>query len=201
VTLASDLGALDWRATVPMLLTQDVRLRELRVADAPALLSVLTEDVVRFISPPPTTIEGFRQFIEWSHRRREQGRYVSFGVVPEGCDVAVGIFQLQLSEEPKAKAEWGFAMGSPFWGRGLFVEGADAMLDFAFRGIGLDRLGTRVAVANERGNGALRKLGAVRERVIPNGLVRNGRYLDQYYWSICPEDRPRRKVIWDVRAR
>ncbi len=199
VTIASDAGAVNWRATVPTLLNQDVRLRELRVSDAPSLLSMLTtEEVVRFISPPPTTIESFRHFIEWSHRQREAGRYVCFGIVPEGYDVAVGIFQLQMSEEPTA--EWGFALGSPFWGTGVFVEGAEAMLDFAFQGIGLDRLGARAAVVNGRGNGALRKLGAVREHVIPDGLVRNGRYLDQQYWTICPEDRPQRKVIWDVRS-
>lgn len=74
------------------------------------------------------------------------------------------------------------------------------MLDFAFRGVGLDRLGARAAVLNGRGNGALRKLGAVRDRVIPNGLVRNGRSLDQYYWSLCPEDREQRKVVWDLRS-
>lgn len=198
VTIASD-GAVNWRATVPTLLNADVRLRELRVADAPALLSMLTtEEVVRFISPPPTTIAGFQQFIEWSHRQREAGRYVCFGIVPEGYDVAVGIFQLQMSETPNA--EWGFAMGSPFWGTGLFVKGAEAMSDFAFRGVGLDRLDARAAVVNGRGNGALRKLGAVREGVIPDGLVRNGRSLDQYSWSLCPEGREQRKVVWDLRA-
>ena len=54
-------------------------------------------------------------------------------------------------------------MGSQFWGTGLFVESACAILDFGVDTIGLERFEARAAVANGRGNGALRKIGAVQE--------------------------------------
>jgi len=189
----------DWQSMVPMLVNGTVRLRELRCSDAPTLLAMLsTEEVSRFISPPLTTVEGYEQFIRWSHRKRAAGHYVCFGIVPAGGDAAVGIMQIQLS--PGEPAEWGFAMGSPFWGTGLFVEGAEAVLDFAFDGMGLEQLGARAAIENGRGNGALRKLGAVCEGVIANGLVLNGRALDQYYWTVSADDRPRKKIVWDLRT-
>ena len=71
------------------------------------------------------------------------------------------------------------------------------MLDFAFRGIGLEGLGARAVVENDRGNAALQKLGAVCDGTIRDGLVRNGRPLDQYYWTLSADGRPRRKVIWE----
>ena len=128
-----------WRSVVPALINQTTRLRELRSSDALPLLSMLTtEEVTRFISPPPVTPEGFERFIQWSHRKRMAGQYVCFGIVPAGYDVAVGIFQVQI---PSGKTpEWGFAMGSPFWGTGLFLQGAEAVLDFSFHGIGLEEL-------------------------------------------------------------
>ena len=50
----------DWRETLPVLTGQNVTLRELRLSDAPTLLAMLeTEEVERFISPPPTTVAGF----------------------------------------------------------------------------------------------------------------------------------------------
>ena len=53
-----------------------ITLRELRLSDAASLLALLTtEEVTRFISPPPTTIEGFERFIQWAQREREAGRY------------------------------------------------------------------------------------------------------------------------------
>ena len=188
-----------WRARLPELRGTGVVLRELRQADAMSLYARLTtEQVARFISPPPTSVDAFEDFIRWSHIRRAEGKYVCFGIVPDGSDVAVGIFQIQLSHnEP---AEWGFVLCSEFWGTGIFVEGAVALMDFAFNVMGLERLAARAAVDNARGNGALRKIGAVRESLIRNGLVRKGRLHDQYYWTSSPEDRPRRKITWDLAA-
>jgi RimJ/RimL family protein N-acetyltransferase len=188
-----------WRSLLPVLLNQNTRLRELRTADALPLLSMLTtEEVTRFISPPPVTPEGFAKFIKWTHHKRAAGELVCFGVVPKGYDVAVGIFQIQMP--PGESAEWGFALGSPFWGTGAFSQGAEAVLDFAFHGMGLEELCARAAVENGRGNGALRKVGAVCEHIIPGGLVRNGRPLDQYHWTLTADGRPRRKVIWEQPA-
>ena len=169
----------EWQAFVPLLMNRTTRLRELQISDAPWLLALLaTEEVKRFISPPPTTVQGFEEFIRWAHRKRAEGSYVCFGIVPAGQDHAVGIFQIQCrsGELP----EWGFAMGSDFWGTGLFVEGAEAVLDFAFGGMGLQQIGARAATENGRGNGALQKLGAVRQGVIHGGLVLAERIYDQY---------------------
>jgi RimJ/RimL family protein N-acetyltransferase len=188
-----------WRARLPVLRGTGVTLRELQQGDAASLNALLTtEQVARFISPPPTTVAAFEDFIRWSHIRRSQGKYVCFGIVPDGHDVAVGIFQIQLS--PNQPAEWGFVLGSEFWGTGLFVEGAVALMDFAFNEMRLERLAARAAVENGRGNGALRKIGAVRGPRIRNGLVQRGRLYDQYYWTSSPEDRPRRKITWDLAA-
>lgn len=191
--------ATGWRARLPVLRGTGVTLRELRASDAESLHAQLTtSQVAQFISPPPTSVEAFQDFIRWSHIRRAEGKYVCFGIVPDGCSAAVGIFQIQLTANEVP--EWGFVLGSEFWGTGVFVEGAVAVMDFAFNVMGLERLAARAAVDNARGNGALRKIGAVRKARIPNGLVRRGRLHDQYYWTSSPEDRPRRKITWDLAA-
>ena len=102
-------------------------LRELRLSDAPSLLAMLsTEEVARFISPPPTTVEGFERFIAWAHRERAAGSYICFAVVPHGMDTAVGIFQVRQLEPGFGTAEWGFAIGSAFWGSGVFARRREA---------------------------------------------------------------------------
>jgi len=179
----------DWRAGLPMLSAPHVALRELRLSDAPSLLAMLTtEEVTRFISPPPTTVEGFERFILWTHRQRAQGSYVCFAVVPDGYEDAVGLFQVRQLEPGFGTAEWGFAIGSAFWGTGLFEEGARLVLDFVFEVVGTHRVEARAAVANGRGNGALKKLGAVQEGVLRKSLFRHGLYLDQILWGILDED-------------
>jgi RimJ/RimL family protein N-acetyltransferase len=179
----------NWRASLPVLAGDKFILRELRAADAASLLAMLTTDeVARFISPPPTTIEGFKAFIAWTVREREMGNYICYGVVPEGMTTAVGLFQLRSLEPGFGSCEWGFALGTEFWGTGLFVAGARAILNFGVDVIGLQRFEARAAVANGRGNGALRKIGAVQEGVLRRSFLRHGQYHDQVLWSILAED-------------
>jgi ribosomal-protein-alanine N-acetyltransferase len=185
---AADLDA-DWRLALPMLHGRDVTLRELRLSDAAALLAFLsTEEVSRFISPPPTSIAGFERFIEWARRERADGKYVCFGIVPAGFNQAVGLLQVRQLNGSFETAEWGFALGSSFWGTGLFVESARALLAFVFNSMGTERLEARSSVQNGRGNGALQKLGALREAVLRRAFLREGVYHDQILWSIVASD-------------
>jgi RimJ/RimL family protein N-acetyltransferase len=191
----------DWRNGLPTLHGTKLTLRDLRLSDAPSLLAMLaTEEVARFISPPPTTIEGFERFIAWTHRERAAGNYICFAVVPEGTDTAVGLFQVRQLEPGFGTAEWGFALGSPYWGSGIFLEGAKLVVNFAFEVIGVHRLEARAAVQNGRGNGALRKLGAVQEGVLRKSFLRNGEYLDQVLWTIMDEDWRQAKAVWGVKV-
>ena len=179
----------DWKEGLPVLAGSTFTLRELRIEDAPSLLAMLTtEEVSRFISPPPTTVEGFEAFIAWANQERANGSYACFAVVPDGMSVAVGIFQLRAIEKGLVTAEWGFALGSQFWGSGIFAEGARMVVDFAVDVIGTHRLEARAAVANGRGNGALRKIGAVQEGILRRSFLRNGVHHDQVLWGIVADD-------------
>jgi RimJ/RimL family protein N-acetyltransferase len=71
----------------------------------------------------------------------------------------------------------------------VFLDAANLLIDFAFDMLGAHRLEARAAVANGRGNGALRKIGAVQEGILRKSLLRDGEYLDQTLWAILDEDR------------
>jgi len=187
----------DWRQALPVLSTGVLTLRELRMSDAAALLELLTsEEVSRFISPPPTTVDGFERFIAWAGRERAAGRYICYAVVPDGMDTAIGIFQVRQLDPTFTTAEWGFAIGRAFWGSGVFMAAARMVIDFSFETVGIHRLEARAAVANGRGNGALAKLGAVKEAILRRSFLRGGRHYDQALWSIVREDWRRGKAVW-----
>jgi RimJ/RimL family protein N-acetyltransferase len=167
------------------------------MSDAPVLHQLLaTEEVARFISPPPTTVEGFERFIAWTHNERAAGRYICFAVVPDGMSTATGIFQLRELDPGFGTAEWGFVIGQPFWGTGIFTAGARLTIDFAFDVVGAHRLEARAALVNGRGNGALAKIGAVKEGVLRRSFFRDGRYFDQALWSIVREEWRQAKAVW-----
>jgi [ribosomal protein S5]-alanine N-acetyltransferase len=189
----------DWRLRLPVLSTGEVVLREVRLSDAHALVSLLTTpEITRFISAPPQTAEGFERFIAASQRLRASGEGACYAVTLSGCDTAIGLFQVrQVSpSEDEARqlggamdtAEWGFAIGSPFWGTGVFEQGAALVMEFAFERLRVHRLEARCAVRNGRGGRALLKVGAVPEGILRKAFACGDEHLDQVLYAIVEQD-------------
>jgi RimJ/RimL family protein N-acetyltransferase len=187
----------DWRDGLPVLRSGQVTLRELAVADAQALWAFINSaEVTRYLSPPPSTVIGFERFIDWTKRQRAIGQQASFSVFVDGFDTPIGLFQLRQLEPAFRTAEWGFAIGSAFWGTGVFRTGAELMMHLAFEVIGVHRLEARACVQNRRGNAALRKIGAIPEGVLRRSFLQNGEYMDQALWTVLDDDWRQAKVIW-----
>jgi len=190
----------DWRFSLPVLSAGEVVLREVRSGDAPALVSLLTTpEITRFISPPPQTADGFERFIAASQRLRASGEGACFAVtLRDSNNTAIGIFQVrQVSpSEDEARqiggamdtAEWGFALGYPFWGTGVFEQSAALVMEFAFERVRVHRLEARCAVKNARGSKALLKVGAVPEGILRKAFIADGEHLDQVLYAIVEHD-------------
>jgi len=113
--------------------------------------------------------------------------------VPRGSGDPIGLIHVRALGPGFGTADWGAAIASEFWGKGIFTEAAELVLDFAFEVLRTHRLEARAAICNGRGNGAMRKLGAEREGVLRHSFFRNGDYLDQVVWSILKEDWRKRR--------
>ena len=173
----------------PVLHGPQVTLRALRESDASSLLALLTApEVARFMAPPPTTLEGFVRFIESTSQGWWDGTHACFAVTLRGYDTAIGLFQVRWIEPHVKTVEWGFALGSPFWGTGVFQGAAELVLAFVFEQLGAHRVEARAAVRNGRGGRALQKLGAVQEGVLRRAFLIDGRYLDQVLYTIVEDD-------------
>ena len=175
-----------WWVQLPVLSGPNVELREVEAKDVHCLFELLTDpQVAQYISTPPRSLGAFAGFIEWAHRRREAGDCVCFAVVPKGLNQAIGLFQVRALEPTFRVAEWGFAIGTSFWGTGLFQEAAVLVTEFALRSMGVHRLEARAVVDNGRGNRALEKVGAKGEAVLRKAFNRE---YSQLLWSIVAEE-------------
>jgi ribosomal-protein-alanine N-acetyltransferase len=180
----------DWRRGLPQLTGELVSLREVAIADAPALCELLTDPLVTaHISPPPPSVSAFEGFIIWAHRERTLGTSVCFAVVPHGLDQAVGIIQIRTLDPTFVVAEWGFAVGAAFWGTGVFPEAATLAADFAFDVLRVYRLEARVTASNGRGNGAVQKVGGCAEAVLARAFKRQSGFDEQLLWSLLADER------------
>jgi RimJ/RimL family protein N-acetyltransferase len=181
----SPIPAASWRQGLPQLRGRRLTLRELRSEDGPALLPLLTApEVTRFMSPPPEAPNWFATFISATARERQAGRYAGFAIVPHGQNEPVGLVQIRQLEPGFSTAEWGIALGSQWWGKGLFEDTGRLVLGFAFETLGVHRLEARVATQNARGNAAVGKLGATAEGLLRRALrTADGATHDQILWA------------------
>ena len=178
-----------WRSGLPELHGDGVTIRELRLEDAESLASLFADpEVGRYIPPPPASTKDFARFISWAHEQRESGTVICFAVVPDGRETAVGVLQLHEVEPDFYISEWGFVMGRPYWGTGLFQRSAELLLRFAFETVGVHRLEARAMAANPRANAVLRKLGATEEGHLRRSFLLGGQYHDDVLWSILDAD-------------
>lgn len=179
-----------WRDQLPVLEGRRVSLRELDASDAATLLPLLAApEVARFLSPPPQSLERFAGFIDATLSERRAGRYAGFAIVPHETGRPVGLVQIRQLDPSFGTAEWGVALGTEWWGRGLFVDAGQLLLDFAFDQLGTFRVEARVASRNARGIRAVEKLGAVAEGLLRGSLVvADGSRHDQVLWSWLKED-------------
>ena len=186
---------LTWPKGLPVLRNHVVELRELIISDAETLLRQFnTPAVIRYIAPPPSSVEGFEQFIRLTHMERRRGTLLCFGIVPAGESVPVGLIQIWPIKTDFSTAEWGFVLGQQAWGTGLFVASAELFLDYVFETIGVIRLETRAVVENGRSGGALRKLGATREGILRGAFKLGESVFDDVMWSILAEEWRARRV-------
>jgi ribosomal-protein-alanine N-acetyltransferase len=191
-----------WMDGLPTLRGASVDLRPLRRSDASALAAVLTgEDVTRFLSEPPSSVAAFERFIDRFEAEARAGAALVMAVVPQGLEIPVGVVQVRRLEPAFTTAEWGFVVGSAFWGTGIFMEAAGLLLDFVFDVVGVHRLEARCLVRNGRGNGVLAKLGAVQEGVLRQSTLLRGERHDQALWALLqPEWRARRQRTAELRV-
>ena len=178
-----------WRAGLPVLASEHVTLRELRASDASTLYAELTApEAKKFMWAPTPNVVAFERFIEWTHAERAVGKYICYGVVPKGKEDAYGVFELRQLQPGFLRGELGFVIAPPYWGTGVFYEGAKLLLDFAFNVVNVHRIEARAAIDNERSNAALQKLGARREGTLKDAFWRDDRFVDQYLWAILDSD-------------
>ena len=178
-----------WRRLPPVLRGAGVVLRELKLSDAPALMAMLSSDeVARFITPPPATIAGFVDFVERARDQRLQGQALTLGVVPDGYAAPVGVFQVRRPSPASAWPNGASRSAAPSGVPGCSSRRHALVADFVFDILGARRLEARVSVRNGRGSGALRKLGAVQEALMRGALLQDGEAVDLVLWSLVADE-------------
>lgn len=145
----------------PLLETERLILRPLRVSDAERIFSCWANDaeVTRYMSwSTHTSIEDTRAWLRFEEEAVFSSGNYTFGYVLKETNELIGSGGL-LYEKDLARYGLGYILMKPYWGRGLATEAARRILDFAIEDVGLRRFFAYHAIANPASGNVIRKLG------------------------------------------
>jgi RimJ/RimL family protein N-acetyltransferase len=186
---SSLIGAATWRSELPTLTGRTITLREPVPHDLGPLVDLLSlGDATRFGIEEPVNTVGVQELIDRAARERANGTSVTYAITLAGTRTIGGLLQVRQLDPGFEAAEWECTIAPSSRGCGIFMEAARLAGSFAFGTLGTHRLEARVLLQNGRGNGAMRKLGAVQEGVLRRSVLTGGEYFDQVLWSILKED-------------
>ena len=168
----------------PTLRTERLLLRAYERSDVPALLPLIGAREVA-----ATTLRI-------PHPYKEEDAEVLFTPSEENVRLAVtlqaeqrliGGIGLRL-DSPHNRAELGYWIGFPYWGRGYATEAAQAVVRYGFEILNLHRIYAEHFGNNPSSGRVLRKLGMKPEGYLPQHILKWGEYLDVAVYGMLRTD-------------
>lgn len=170
----------DW-ADHPVIVTERLRLRRVELDDAPAIQRHAGDfDVARMTAAIPHPYEdgAAEEWLKTIPDSYRHGKAVVFAITAPPDDDLIGTIGLTFAWEHE-RAEIGYWLGKPFWGRGYATEAARAVVNFAFdRYASLRRVHAGAYGHNPASQRVLVKSGLMYEGTRRRHLVRFGESAD-----------------------
>jgi ribosomal-protein-alanine N-acetyltransferase len=178
----------------PVLETPRLVLRALSLADAPQVqqLAGVREVADTTLSIPHPYEDGLAEAWIGSladlYARREQ---VVFAITARPAGEVIGAIGLVL-RLVHDRAELGYWIGKPFWGRGYATEAAAAVVRYGFDVLNLNRIHACHFARNPASGRVLEKIGMRREGISRQHVRRWGRFEDLVHYGMLREEREAR---------
>jgi ribosomal-protein-alanine N-acetyltransferase len=151
--------------TLPTIDAGRVVLRWLTEDDVPALYRIFSHpEVMRYWSTEPFADQAAAaDYLAQIRRCYAERSLFQWGVARKDGDGVIGTCTLSSLSPKHHRAEIGYALARERWGRGYMREALPALLRFAFRTLGLNRIEADVDPRNEPSIKSLERLGFRRE--------------------------------------
>ncbi|MEJ2503343.1 MAG: GNAT family N-acetyltransferase [Gemmatimonadota bacterium] len=174
----------------PRLETQRLVMRPFRLADADAVSGLANDEGVARNTlniPYPYARDDAVAWITSHADQLERREAVTYAVTERGLDRVVGAVGLILELE-HARAELGYWLGRPYWGRGYATEAARAVVWWGFETFDLHRVHASHFPRNPASGRVLRKLGMRHEGRLREHVLKWGEYLDLERYGMLRDD-------------
>ena len=143
---------------------------------------------------PKTTLADAAALIERATAEYTGGTALRLGLVLAGNDRVIGTGNLLHFDWPSRRAEVGYALAQPYWGRGLAGEATAAVLEYGFETLDLHRIEAELDPRNEPSVRVLERLGFAREGLLRERCIVGDEVSDSLIMGLLRSDYRKRAI-------
>jgi len=179
----------------PQLETKRLILRELTHDDIDVVLKHFAdEEVARYQDAHPTrSNDEAKEIIDWGKGLLEHKMGALWGIFRREDDSFLGQINCVLRADNNFtmnvhRAEIGYDLTPPYWGKGYMSEAAASVIPYIFTGTPIDRIEGIVHTENIRSHKVLERAGFQKEGVLRNYVLWEGEYWDMVLYSLLKQE-------------
>jgi ribosomal-protein-alanine N-acetyltransferase len=171
----------------PELTTDRLLLREITIADAPAVRRLRSNaDVMQYINRPLTlTIEDAQKWIGLIVDALAKNDGITWCLcLKEAPEEHVGSIGLWRIEKENYRAEIGYMLDPSLQGKGIMYEAIQKVIDYGFREMKVHSIEARIDPRNTASGALLKKAGFVQEGYFKENYFLRGGFADTAVFSL-----------------
>ncbi len=177
----------------PILQTERLILRAFQMDDAPAVDKYVSEKEIAATTlniPHPYTLEMAEEWIGTHKEAFENGQAVRFAITLGDSGELLGAIGLEITAAHE-RAEMGYWIGLPHWGKGYCTEAAIAAIQHGFDSLGLERIFATHLRRNPASGRVMLKAGMKHEGRLRHHIKKWGEFEDLEMYSLL---RPKTEI-------
>ena len=170
--------------------TDRLTLRPCTASDIPGLVPLIgTHDVAvtTLRIPHPYTEADARDYLKMAEDQLATGRGLHLGVFLRDTGAFCGGIGLTINQDHR-RAELGYWIGHPYWGKGYATEAAIALVEYGFQHLGLHRIFAGHFAGNSASANVLKKIGMRHEGTERDHILKWGKFIDIEVYAVLSSD-------------
>jgi ribosomal-protein-alanine N-acetyltransferase len=115
-------------------------------------------EVTKFLTwPPHPSVETTAQLLKLWIEESEKPDYYQWMIVLKEIEQPIGTISVVRHRDDIAEAEIGYCIGRTWWHRGIMSEALNAVIDYLFAEVGMNRITAKHDTNNPHSGGVMRK--------------------------------------------
>lgn len=179
---------------VPPLETDRIVLRQLTEEDLDFIYEIFSrEETNRYVADDPVKdMAGAKELYDKFIRPKPY--LFRLGLFLRETGKSIGTIGLYGIKTEDFRAVMGFDLLKEYWGMGYMTEAGKALIDYAFRELGLNRIQASADADNIRSIATIERMGFTREGIMRQKDFYKGAFHDDVVYSVLRQD-------WEVKRR